>query len=31
MVKACFVKVVNGGDDGIILDTLHIFWLWQAQ
>ncbi len=31
MLRAYFVDVVNGGVDGVYLDTLHAFWLWQAQ
>jgi hypothetical protein len=31
MVKACFVEVVNGNDEGVCLDALHVFWLWQAR
>ncbi len=31
MVKAYFAEVVNSGVDGVCLDTLHVFWLWQAQ
>jgi endo-alpha-1,4-polygalactosaminidase (GH114 family) len=30
-MKAYFAKVVNGGVNGVCLDTLHAFWLWQAQ
>ncbi len=26
-----FTKVVNGGVDGVCLDTFHAFWLWQAR
>jgi endo-alpha-1,4-polygalactosaminidase (GH114 family) len=31
MVKAYFAKVVNGGVDGVCLDALQVFWLWEAQ
>jgi hypothetical protein len=31
-VKACFVEViVNDYVDGVYLDTLHVFGLWQAK
>ncbi len=30
-MKACFVEVVNGDVDGVYLDTLHVFGLWQAR
>ncbi len=29
-MKVCFVEVVNGDVDGVYLDTLHVFGLWQA-
>ncbi len=28
MVKAYFVEVLNGSDDGVYLDVLNAFWLW---
>ncbi|CAK9229243.1 unnamed protein product [Sphagnum troendelagicum] len=31
VVRAYFAKVVNGGVNGVCLDTLHAFWLWQAK
>ncbi len=30
-MRAYFAKVVNGGVNGVCLDTLHAFWLCQAK
>jgi endo-alpha-1,4-polygalactosaminidase (GH114 family) len=31
MLRAYFAEVVNNTVDGVYWDTLHAFWLWQAQ
>jgi endo-alpha-1,4-polygalactosaminidase (GH114 family) len=30
MVRAYFAEVVTSGVDGVCLDALRAFWLWQA-
>jgi endo-alpha-1,4-polygalactosaminidase (GH114 family) len=31
VVRAYFGEIVNDGVDGVCLEALHAFWLWQAR